>query len=117
MKREIPGVPNIALPTVDVRDVALGHVRALLTPGLHGKRILTTNKTMSLTEIADILDAEFKQYGYRVQTRRIGYCPLKMASWFDSQVKLILPLVGASVTADNKLSNELLGLNYERDLK
>ena len=48
----------------------------------------------------------------------LGYCPLKLASYFDSQVKTILPIIGIAWTADNNLSKELLGMTYEeRDLK
>lgn len=36
MKRDIPGLPNIKFPTVDVRDVARAHYLALITPGIQG---------------------------------------------------------------------------------
>lgn len=67
-----------------------------------------------MIDLAEILDAEFRQYGYDVQTRRIGYCPLKFFSFFDTQIKTILPFIGNNVTADNKLSQELLGIDYSR---
>lgn len=114
MSRNIPGIPAMSCPSVDVRDVALGHVRALLAPNMNGKRILLNNQSARLTDFADMLDAEFRKHGYRVQTRRIGYCPLKIASFFDAQVKTILPLIGLEITADNKLSQELLGIDYTR---
>lgn len=118
MKRDIPGIPNMTVPTVDVRDVALAHVRALQTEGLHGKRIIINKESLTMVQLADILDAEFAKFGYRVQTRRIGYCPLKLASFWDDQVKVILPMIGVELTADNNLSKQLLGLTYaDRDLK
>ena len=42
LNRNIPGLPAMSVPSVDVRDVAQGHVNALLAPQgkLHGKRIL-----------------------------------------------------------------------------
>ena len=36
MRRDVPGLPDMCLPCVDVRDVADAHIRALVTPGLHG---------------------------------------------------------------------------------
>ncbi len=101
MNRTIPGVPNLTMPMVDVRDVATAHIRALATPGLHKQRIIINSESNTLVFIAQVLDEEFAKYGYRVQTRRIGYCPLKIASYFDSQVKTILPMVGVNLTADN----------------
>jgi len=66
--------------------------------------------------MAETLNNEFSKYGYRVQTRRIGYCPLKIASWFDSQVKIILPMINAEIYAINTKSKEVLGIKYERNL-
>jgi hypothetical protein len=43
----------------------------------------------------------------------IGYCPLKLASYFDDQIKTVLPMIGVELTADNNLSKELLGMTYE----
>lgn len=62
MNRDIPGIPEMSVPSVDVRDVALAHVRALLCePGkLQGKRILINSYSMTLTDYADILDSEFR---------------------------------------------------------
>jgi hypothetical protein len=60
MNRDIPGLPNMTVPTVDVRDVATAHVRALLTDGLHGKRILINKESMTMIQLAEILDEEFK---------------------------------------------------------
>jgi len=118
MNRDIPGIPNMTMPTVDVRDVALAHVRALHTEGLHGKRIIINKESMTMVALADTLNEEFAKFGYRVQTRRIGYCPLKLVSFFDDQVKTVLPLIGVQLTADNNLSKQLLGLTYaERDLR
>ena len=59
MSRDIPGIPEMTMPSVDVRDVALAHINALLTPGLHGKRILINKVSIKMTELADILSAEF----------------------------------------------------------
>jgi nucleoside-diphosphate-sugar epimerase len=112
MNRKIPGLPNITMPTVDIRDVALAHVNALTTPDLHKRRIILSHESWDMGKIADVLDEEFKRFGYRVQTRRIGYCPLKLASYFDDQVKTILPLIGAKIEA--KSNAHLVGVNYER---
>eukprot|EP00347_Sterkiella_histriomuscorum_P012343 403368958 len=117
INRQIPGVPNITMPSVDVRDVAHAHLLAFLQPGLHGERFIITQQNLVFNEFADILDAELRQHGYRVQTRRVGYCPLKIASWFDTQVKIVLPLINAQFSVENKKSVEVLGIQYNRELK
>ena len=89
---------------IDVRDVALAHVNALLAPDIAGKRIIIYKEQVLLSEMANILDSELSQYGYKVQTRTLGYCPLKCASFFDEQIKIILPFYGATFHLDNSLS-------------
>jgi dihydroflavonol-4-reductase len=59
MNRTIPGVPNLTMPMVDVRDVATAHIRALVTPGLHKKRIIINSESNTLVFIAQVLDEEF----------------------------------------------------------
>lgn len=54
------------MPSVDVRDVATAHINALTYPNLHGKRIILNKESIRFTAIAQILDEEFKQHGYRV---------------------------------------------------
>jgi dihydroflavonol-4-reductase len=86
LNRNIPGLPAMSVPSVDVRDVAQGHVNALLAPQgkLHGKRILLNQASQTMIDLAETLAKEFKQFGYNPQTRRIGYCPLKLVSYFDT---------------------------------
>jgi nucleoside-diphosphate-sugar epimerase len=40
MNRSIPGVPNLTMPSVDVRDVAEAHYQAFIREGLQGQRFL-----------------------------------------------------------------------------
>ncbi len=66
MTRNIPGIPNLVLPAVDVRDVARAHYLAFEKEGINGERFLISHKSISLQEISGYLDGEFRQYGYRV---------------------------------------------------
>ena len=84
INRNIPGIPNMCVPSVDVRDVAEAHIKALFAKDLHGKRIIINKASQTLLDLANHLDQELRQYGYNVQTRGIGYCPLKIASFFDT---------------------------------
>jgi dihydroflavonol-4-reductase len=60
LRREFPGVPRMMMPSVDIKDVAQAHIIALEKPGLSGKRILISQESLWLSEIAKILDEEFK---------------------------------------------------------
>lgn len=76
----------MSVPSVDVRDVAQAHLNALLAPHgtLHGKRICLNHSSQTMLDLARTLHKEFSPYGYNPQTRGIGYCPLKMVSFFDT---------------------------------
>ena len=82
--REIPGCPKLHLGYVDVRDCAKAHLLAVQTPDINGGRIILSANSAWMKDIVLILAEEFNHQGYRVSTADIGYCPLKMASWFDS---------------------------------
>ena len=47
MRRDIPGMPDLIMPTVDVRDVAEAHIQALVRPGLNGSRIILAKESIS----------------------------------------------------------------------
>ena len=51
MNGKVPGVPNIMLPCVDIRDVAEAHWRALFKEGINGERILVSNESLKMIEI------------------------------------------------------------------
>ena len=66
----------------------------------------------------EIINEHFKDKGLKkVATKEVGSKTLGVFSIFDSQVRLILPMLGQKMFIDNKKSKELLGLKYERDLK
>ena len=76
--------------------------------------MISKDSYLFLDDIAMVLREEFSKYGYRPQTRKIGYWPLKLASYFDSQVAYVLPMIGTRITLENSLSKTLLGITYER---
>lgn len=59
MNAEIPGVPRINFPVVDVRDVALAHLKATTVPEARNQRFILNCQGMWFKEIAEILKAEY----------------------------------------------------------
>ncbi len=49
-----PGIMNLTWGFVDVRDVADAHLRAIETPGAHG-RYITAGETISMRDVVDLL--------------------------------------------------------------
>lgn len=59
MTGEIPKFPKISFGTVDVRNVAEAHVRALQMDEAQGRRFLLHNQSMWMVDMARCLAAEY----------------------------------------------------------
>ena len=76
-----PMLPNWALPFVDVRDVALMHLRALERPETAGRRYLAVTEPVALFEIGRILKTVYPTR--RMPTRAAPEILVRMLALFD----------------------------------
>lgn len=60
--------------------------------------------------MATILKENFPDY--KISNKEIGFCPIKLASYFDRQVKLLVPMWRRVIKVDNTLSRTILGIEY-----
>uniref|UniRef100_A0A0M3KK27 Nucleoside-diphosphate sugar epimerase n=1 Tax=Anisakis simplex TaxID=6269 RepID=A0A0M3KK27_ANISI len=64
MTHQMPAVPNVEMPLVDVRDVARAHIRSMTEPKSDGQRILLVSQpSFSFMQIANTLRQEFGPQG------------------------------------------------------
>ncbi|KAL5004088.1 hypothetical protein ScPMuIL_017544 [Solemya velum] len=110
LERSLPFVPKLNFPIVDVRDVALAHIKAMTAQEAEGKRHLIVNTNMWMKEMGQILAAEFKQQGYSVPTMNCPNPILFMTSLFNRTVKTILPQVGKVYKFDNSRMKDVLAI-------
>jgi nucleoside-diphosphate-sugar epimerase len=91
MMRKMPLIPCLSMPICDVRDVALAHIRAMLTNEAVNNRHIVNSQAdfVSIKEIALILEAEFKKQGYNVPTSQAPNLFIKMFSIFDKPVRQV----------------------------
>ena len=111
MSEKFPGTPKVKFPIVDVRDVALAHLRALEIEEAKNQRIILCSKGVWFCEIASALKSEFGKF-YNIKDQELKYCTVKIASLFDKSVKMILPNWGKDLNLDNTRSKNILGLEY-----
>jgi hypothetical protein len=66
----MPVLPNLYIPSCDVRDVAKAHVNAMILDSAINNRHIIVNSVecYSLQDFAFILDAEFRPKNYNVPT-------------------------------------------------
>lgn len=102
---DLPAVPEVSFGMVDVRDVALAHIRCIQKLSeTNAKRYILVENSYWLEDIVSIVKDEFAKYGYKMPCMSAGKVLLTMTSWFDSQIKLLLPYVGRFTTFDNRRS-------------
>lgn len=85
MTGQFPGMPKVMMPVVDVRDVAFAHLQGIKVPEAAGNRFALVAENLWFKNYAEILKAAYPEYKFK--TSELGYCPVKMVSWFDSSAK------------------------------
>lgn len=108
-----PGVPEMRLPWVDVRDVAKAHLAAAFKAEVEGRHIIT-NGEPTLLEVARILRRHFgNKYWFPFME-----LPKFIAKWFgrlldaSATPKFIQQNVGYPLKFDNQKSIDKLGITY-----
>lgn len=105
LRREVPGVPRLSFPLVDVRDVAHAHVLAMTNEKAAGERFLLESDTVWMKEIADVLAAA----GYRVPTRVLPNFLVRVVALFDPTVRLVVDELGKPALVSHEKAKALLG--------
>jgi dihydroflavonol-4-reductase len=110
LERAVPAVPRIALTTVDVRDLADLHLRAMTNPAAKGERFLATSDTvLSLQEAAIILKRHLGAAAARVPTRAIPDWVLRLAALVVPMVRPLLSEPGYVRKVSNAKARRVLG--------
>lgn len=110
MDAAYPGMPKITMPVVDVRDCAQAHLQAIKVPEASNKRFILSAETLWFKEYALALKEAYPKN--KIKAGELGYCPVKVASWFDDSVKALLPFWGRSLQLNNTQSRTVLGIQY-----
>jgi nucleoside-diphosphate-sugar epimerase len=77
---------------VDVRDIALAHVRAMEVPEAGGKRFFITAGHFDMKEVADIAKKNFPEYADKLPTELMSDKPDSLYGFDNSRSKEILNL-------------------------
>ncbi len=105
-----PMLPKIGFPVVDVRDVALAHVRALERPETEGQRLIASAGSLWLSDWGRILKAVWPDR--RMPTRAAPKVFLRLLALFDGEVRAALPGVGHMERVSSDKARRLLGIEF-----
>ena len=116
LQNEMPMLPRLFFGIVDVRDVAAAHVKGMLVPEAAGHRHILVGHHAWFKDIAQVIKDEFQPLGYKVPTSEAPYFLMKIVSFFDSSVKMIMPGWGKVGRLSSKRMTEVLGVE-PREMK
>ncbi len=105
-----PMLPDFAFPPVDVRDVALMHLRALERPETAGRRFIAADEPLSMPQMGQILRAEYP--ARRIPTMVAPKPVLRLLALFDPQVRSILPKIGKVERLSNARARSEMGMSF-----
>jgi nucleoside-diphosphate-sugar epimerase len=103
--REVPGVPRLMLPLVDVRDVAALHLLAMTRTEAAGQRFLACEGDYWYGEVARMLTAS----GARVPTRVVPDWLVRVLGWFDPTVRMVVGELGVECHVSADKARRVLG--------
>ena len=105
---QIPVTPKVHFGYVDVRDVAAAHIIAMLNNQTDGERIIVSEKTLWMDEVATILrDAGFDKAPSKVMPK----WAMQIMSIFKKDLKFIIPLINKKRHIHSTKAKDLL--NWE----
>ena len=112
MMGEFPGVPDISMALVDVRDCAEAHLKALKEPKAAGNRFILVEGSHGIGELAEVLHSEYAKLGYPIPTSKLPYILIQIGSLFDAAAAEAKEMWGLRKTFENKETKEVLGIKF-----
>ncbi|CAI2366343.1 unnamed protein product [Moneuplotes crassus] len=111
MQGKMPGIPDIHLLMVDVRDIAMAHLLAVTSGAKTGRYIVNEDHHPGIS-IGEIFYEEFGKYGYKPNRKKLKHCLVKLAACCIKDVRPVLKYWGKKVSADHSKSVKELGMKY-----
>ena len=105
----MPAAPRIILEYVDVRDVAAVHVAAMENSATGGCRLIVSDESLSLMEIAEILRREFPSFARKLPRRELPDWLVSIISLFDKSLRDSAAFIGVRKKSDASGAATLLG--------
>ncbi len=110
MQGKDPMSPRVGFPCVDVRDVALMHLRAMERPESIGRRFAGVDRFLWFSDMAALLKADHPTR--KIPTRTAPNLLIRMLSLFDPSIRTILPTLGLRDEISARAAEEVLGITF-----
>lgn len=110
LRSQDPALPNFGFATVDVRDIAEMHVKALSRPESVGKRLIGADRFYWFVDMAKTLAAAYPER--KITTRRAPNWLVKMLGLFDKSIRTIIPNLDRRQDVSNAQAKRILGIDF-----
>ena len=110
LRSQDPALPNFGFASVDVRDIAEMHVKALSTPASVGKRFIGANRFYWYVDMAKTLAAAYPEW--KITTRRAPNWLVRLLGSFDKAVRTIIPNLDRRQDVSNAQAKQILGIDF-----
>jgi dihydroflavonol-4-reductase len=107
-----PALPPVSYPIVDVRDVAVMHLKALETAEPSGGRYMGVDRPMRFVEIARAIKAGLGAEARKVPSRELPGFVVRILALFDSSAATIVPHLGRELRVDNSRTRRALDMTF-----
>jgi dihydroflavonol-4-reductase len=111
MMKELPGLPKMQFPIVDVRDVAEAHLQGLLKPEAANKRFLLVADSVWFQDLGTALNEKYGK-DYKVVHKLVPKFLMRIVSIWDKEAAAIVPMWGLEKSFKNTETTEILGINF-----
>ncbi|WP_294646159.1 NAD-dependent epimerase/dehydratase family protein [uncultured Aureimonas sp.] len=112
MKGRLPLLPDIAIPSVDVRDVARAHVLAMLAPEAGRRFLLAAPETPSLLQLAAYLAEAFPDRSRRLPRHRLPSALVRLGALISPGAAMLADDLGRAKAVDTSPARERLGIQF-----
>ncbi|ACT01649.1 SDR family oxidoreductase [Paenibacillus sp. JDR-2] len=109
---KVPGIPRIGLEIIDVRDLADMHIRAMTSIKAAGERFIAVGDFLWMSEVAELLRNKLGENAAKVPTRKLPDFVLRTVSWFQSDLRSIVPMLGRKFRHTPAKAQRILGWQF-----
>jgi nucleoside-diphosphate-sugar epimerase len=111
MMKELPGLPVMQFPVVDVRDVAEAHLQGILKPAAANKRFMLCSEPTWFKDLGVWLHEVYGK-DYKVVHKTVPKFVMRIVGLWDGEAAAVLPLWGMVKNFKNTETTEILGINF-----
>ena len=104
-------LPQVYMPLVDVRDVAEAHLKALEAKTF--ERYALNTQTLKMSEMGKAINAEFRQYGYKVGHKDMCKSTAWMAKFFVKDMRSFYADWNVKCHVKNDKAVKELGIDFK----